>query len=303
MINAVSKFSVRYLRADKILQFIPSVRQTFGKMHSVPVSHEYSQITVQLLPTLGDNYTYLVIDNSSQKSVLIDPADADVCKVFLSQNPSLSLSAILATHHHWDHTGGISGLLQTYPDIPVYTSDSRVKETTNLIGKTMTEILITEALKFNILYTPCHTKTHVCYHHAADNLVFTGDTLFIGGCGRFFEGEPAEMHTALNEKLGSLKDETLVFCGHEYTLANLKFGLAVEPDNSEIRSFKNECSKKRSQEPPLPTIPSSIGQEKKINPFMRLESEQIQKNVSAENPLDKVDIMKLIRLKKDNFKG
>jgi len=302
MLNAISAFSVRYLRADRILQYLPSVKANFGKMHSFPTVHKFDLVTVQLIPTLGDNYTYLVVDNVSNKSILIDPADGQLCKKILSENQDLDLSAILATHHHWDHVGGIADILTEYPNVPVYTSDSRVPETTHDISD-VSQIEITERLKFDVLHTPCHTKTHVCYYHNADKLVFTGDTLFIAGCGRFFEGTPEEMDNALNKVLGSLPDETKVFCGHEYTLSNLKFAGSVEPDNEDILEFNKKCKECRKLDPPNPTIPSTILQEKKINPFMRLHNVQIKESVGAGGIEDNIEIMRLIRLKKDNFKG
>ena len=110
MLNAISAFSVRYLRADRILQYLPSVKANFGKMHSFPTVQKFDSVTVQLIPTLGDNYTYLVVDNESKKSILIDPADGQLCKKILAENQDLYLSAILATHHHWDHVGGIADI-------------------------------------------------------------------------------------------------------------------------------------------------------------------------------------------------
>merc|ERR1711894_643164 len=155
-------------------------------------------------------------------------------------------------------------------------------------------------------YTPCHTSGHICYYVTSkgdsenDKAVFTGDTLFIGGCGRFFEGSPEQMNTALNEILGSLPDDTNVYCGHEYTTANLKFGLHVEPENDDIIRSLKQAQELRTKSPPVPTVPSTIGKEKLINPFMRVGQKTVRDH--SGNTTSNVETMKFIRTEKDNFK-
>jgi len=302
MLGRLTTFAVRYLRADRFQQYLPSYKHTIGKMHSKPTVIQKSKLSVHILPALQDNYMYMVIDNNSKEAVLIDPADAKTVQSYLDQNPEIKLKAVLATHHHWDHCGGILELIKTLP-VPVYGGDSRCDGLTNMIKKSDPVVTITENLKFKVHFTPCHTQGHVCFYHESEKIVFTGDTLFLGGCGRFFEGTAPEMNTALNTKLASLPDETAIFCGHEYTLSNLKFALHVEPDNEELEEYYKLCESKRLSNEP--TIPGSIGKEKEINPFMRVGSSDSLMKLAKEvddSVTSSDDVMRVIRGMKDNFK-
>jgi len=314
MFGKVFEFSVRNLRLDRLSQFMPATRRTFGTMHSFDPVYKYSNVSVKILPTLSDNYTYVVIDNETKDAVLIDPSDATVVTNYL-KNADLKLTAILATHHHWDHVGGIPGvqdyLKDQQNDVPVYSGDSRCDGRDVTVFKETENTVTAGSLSFNIYRTPCHTTGHVCYYLESDKLVFTGDTLFLGGCGRFFEGTPEQMHIALNVVLASLPDETKIFCGHEYTLSNLKYAKHVEPNNAEVVKYAKECLEKRSKTVPLPTIPGTIGNEKKVNPFMRTQSsseliatyeQECANECAVPKSDDPVDVMRVIRKLKDNFK-
>lgn len=309
MLSKLNTFAVRYLRADRVLQYLPAYKHTIGKMHSKPQIIQKSNISIHILPALQDNYMYMVIDNSTKEAVVVDPADAKTVISYLSQNPDITLKAVLATHHHWDHVGGVLDLLKNLEaqnpknKIPVFGGDSRCDGITKIIDKSDPVVKITENLKFDVHFTPCHTQGHVCFYHSDSKIVFTGDTLFIGGCGRFFEGTAPEMNIALNKKLASLPDETDVFCGHEYTLSNLKFALHVEPDNENLEEYFKECEGKRLEN--KPTIPGKIGKEKEINPFMRVASSESLIKLAKDFD-DSVetsdDVMRVIREMKDTFK-
>uniref|UniRef100_A0A183BUZ3 hydroxyacylglutathione hydrolase n=1 Tax=Globodera pallida TaxID=36090 RepID=A0A183BUZ3_GLOPA len=206
------------------------------------------------IPALHDNYMYLIVDDQQPKgerlAAIVDPVDVD--KIFKTvKEEGALLQAALVTHHHSDHAGGTAELAKVAAasssacaglvkaPLCIYSGDAaRVHCTDKVLGDGQTAAL-GPLLHIQAMYTPCHTSTHVCYYvvdqRTNERAVFTGDTLFVGGCGRFFEGTAEQMHCALNERLAALPDETMVFCGHEYTVANLQFALTVEPSNDTIR--------------------------------------------------------------------
>jgi len=273
-----------------------------GQMHSFPSLKQYKDLSVQILPALEDNYMYLVYDNNTKQTVIVDPCDAKLVSNFLKENPELNPVAILATHHHWDHVGGIIELQELYNNkLKVYGGDERIEGLTETIQRTG-QIKINENLDFKVLFTPCHTTGHVCFYNEKNGIIFTGDTLFITGCGRFFEGTGEQMNNNLNKILSVLPDETNIFCGHEYTTGQIKFAQAIEPSNKNLDIFEGECSDLRSQVPPRPTIPGNIGQEKLTNPFMRLDSVEIQQSIGYNNKEVNFDqVMTQLRRYKDNW--
>ena len=185
----------------------------------------------------GNNYAYLVTDSKSKESVIIDPANPSEVLPALKEatsNGSIKLTSIINTHHHHDHAGGNAEILKHYP-LPIIGGKDCDKVT-----KTPTHnstFNIGQGIKVTAIHTPCHTQDSICYYFedGTDRAVFTGDTLFIGGCGRFFEGTPQEMHTALNERLATLPDDTKVYPGHEYTKGNVKFAIKVSQDEATKR--------------------------------------------------------------------
>ncbi|KAI9870483.1 MAG: Cytoplasmic glyoxalase II, partial [Pleopsidium flavum] len=180
----------------------------------------------------SNNYAYLVVDDKSKNAVIIDPANpSEVTPVLKEQIDSgkINLTAIVNTHHysHWDHAGGNKKMLEHFSGKPVIGGkDCEAVSKTPKNGETFE---IGQGITVKALYTPCHTQDSICYfmEDGNDRAVFTGDTLFIGGCGRFFEGTAAEMHTALNKTLAALPDDTKVYPGHEYTKQNVKFCMTV----------------------------------------------------------------------------
>ncbi|XP_038275049.1 hydroxyacylglutathione hydrolase-like protein isoform X2 [Dermochelys coriacea] len=212
----------------------------------------------------------------------------------------VTLKAILTTHHHWDHARGNEELAKVYPELQVYGADERIGALTHKV--THNEELKFGDINVRCLFTPCHTSGHVCYFMWEENsadapAVFSGDTLFIGGCGKFFEGTAEQMYRNLTEILGALPKDTKVFCGHEYTVRNLKFALKVEPEN-EIVKKKLAWAKLRDDED-LPTVPSTLQEEFHYNPFLRVSEESVQKFTGKTDP---VDVLRALRTEKDNFK-
>jgi hydroxyacylglutathione hydrolase len=243
-----------------------------------------------------DNYIWVIHDRCH--AAVVDPGDAAPVLDFLRRE-NLQLVAILNTHHHNDHVGGNAALLREFP-VPVYgpahesipTLTHRLKEGDNVQ-------LAEFPLNFNILDIPGHTAGHIAYYGA--NLLFCGDTLFACGCGRLFEGTPQQMYASL-QKLAGLPDETLVYCGHEYTLANIRFARVVEPDNQALLELEAATKKLREQD--IPTLPSTMVREKATNPFLRcnqLEVIQSANDYLGESLPDPVSVFAAIRSWKNDF--
>ncbi|KAI9667476.1 MAG: Cytoplasmic glyoxalase II [Bathelium mastoideum] len=230
----------------------------------------------------GNNYAYLVVDDGSKEAVIIDPASPPEVLPVLKDHTasgSIKLGSIINTHHHHDHAGGNSEILKHY-NLPIIGGKDCDKVTkTPSHGETFS---VGDKIKVRALHTPCHTQDSICYLFEDDNdrAVFTGDTLFIGGCGRFFEGNAQEMHKALNETLAGLPDDTKVYPGHEYTKGNVKFGVTVLQNESikKLEAFAN--SNKQTQGK------FTIGDEKNHNVFMRVTDPDIQKVVGSNDPID-----------------
>ncbi len=228
-------------------------------------------IEIIATPAFTDNYIWTLVDRSSQQCVCVDPGDAKPVINFLQQQ-GLQLTATLITHHHPDHTGGVNAL-RDYCETPVYGPKNNP-----LITHPVSEGNQLTSLNHNflVLAVPGHTLDHLAYYCAP--WLFCGDTLFSGGCGRLFEGTPKQMWNSLN-KLMELPDNTEVYCTHEYTLSNLAFAQAVDPDNQALQDYLHYCQTKRANDEP--TLPSLLGTEKKVNPFLRCNNNQIKGKVEA----------------------
>ena len=261
---------------------------------------------VHILEALDDNYMYLIVDAASREAAVVDPAEAEKAVAAASRH-NAKLTTVLCTHHHWDHAGGNDAMKALVPGIDVVGGERDAIQ-----GKTRDvrddETLRIGALTVRCILTPCHTAGHISYMVTAPGAtpaVFTGDVLFVCGCGRFFEGGPADMHRSLS-KLGALPPETLVYVGHEYTLKNLSFAAAVEPQNRSLQE-RIAWARKRREAGEF-TVPSTIGSELACNPFMRVCQPCVQEYCGTMNTGGTgggevpVETMRILRGKKDNFK-
>lgn len=213
------------------------------------------------IPAFDDNYIWLI--RNERYAVAVDPGDAEPVLEYLRHH-DLRLTAILVTHHHSDHTGGNQDLVRS-ADIPVFGPRmENVPALTHPVDQNDIVRLPELDMEFAVLDVPGHTAGHIAYYGA--NSLFCGDTLFTCGCGKLFEGTPAQMYASL-QKLAALPDETAVYCAHEYTLANILFAKSVEPANAAL--LGREADAIRAREAGRPTVPSSMALEKETNPFLR----------------------------------
>lgn len=218
--------------------------------------------TIEPIPAFADNYIWLL--TQGKRAAVVDPGDpAPVLDALRARH--LQLAAILVTHHHGDHVGGVSALAA--PGVPVYgpAGEDIPCRTHALVEGDAIDVLGT---RFTVLDVPGHTRGHIAYYAAELDALFCGDTLFAAGCGRLFEGTPAQMLASLT-KLAALPPATRVYCAHEYTLANLHFARAVEPDNAALAARSERCAALRARG--TPTVPSTLAEERKTNPFLRGE--------------------------------
>ncbi|PFX29497.1 Hydroxyacylglutathione hydrolase, mitochondrial [Stylophora pistillata] len=232
-----------------------------AESHSNPLSIVHSNMKVHILPALSDNYMYLVVDDKTQEAAIVDPVEPKKV-IDAVHKEGVKLTTVLTTHHHWDHAGGNVELAELVKGLTVCGGDDRI----GALNKKVThgDGLKVGNLDVKCLFTPCHTRGHICYIVSGQpSAVFTGDTLFVAGCGKFFEGYPSEMYKALIEVLGKLPADT---------------------------------NKREANEP---TVPSSIGDEFKFNPFMRVHEENVKKYTGKSDP---VDVMGALRQDKDKFK-
>lgn len=260
-------------------------------------------MTITKIPALKDNFMYMVVCNETKNAAIVDPVEADRV-IDVAREAGVSLNKVLTTHHHWDHAGGNAHMFKRYRENPslgdllIYGgNDKRIDNLTHPVDHDDT--LEIGNLKVRCISTPCHTTSHICYYIETpeEKVVFTGDTLFLAGCGRFFEGTPQQMYDALITKLGALPGDTKVFCGHEYALNNLRFGNMVEPDNVDILQLLN-IAKEANVEGRRGLVPSTISQEKRTNVFMRVHEPSVQKYVGKSTPLE---TMEALRAAKDRF--
>ncbi|SLM39259.1 hydroxyacylglutathione hydrolase [Lasallia pustulata] len=243
----------------------------------------------------SNNYAYLVVDDKSKDAVIIDPANPEeVAPVLKEQIDSskINLTAIVNTHHHWDHAGGNKKMLSQFSGLPVI--GGKQCEAVSRTPKDGETFKIGQGISVKALHTPCHTQDSICYFMEDGNerAVFTGDTLFIGGCGRFFEGTAAEMHTALNKTLAALPDDTKVYPGHEYTKQNVTF-LTTVLQNQAVKKLESFAQNNKETQGKF-----TIGDEKQYNAFMMPEDPVVQKATGKQNP---VDVVGKLREMKNNM--
>lgn len=232
-------------------------------------------LTVLAVPAFQDNYLWLIHDG--RHAAVVDPGDATPVLAALNAH-QLSLSAILLTHHHADHVGGVPDLLAN-SDVPVFgPRHEAIPQITHPLGEGDIATIPELGLALDVLDVPGHTKGHIAYVALKQQWLFCGDTLFAGGCGRLFEGTPEQMISSLS-KLAGLSDAMQVYCAHEYTLSNLRFAREVEPNNSALNERIRVEQDKRDHG--LPTIPSTMGLERATNPFLRFREPAIAERLIA----------------------
>jgi hydroxyacylglutathione hydrolase len=254
--------------------------------------------TFEVVPVraFSDNYVWTIRDKTH--AAVVDPGDAAPVIDYLDRE-GLTLAAIINTHHHADHVGGNAALLRRGP-VPVFgPNDTRIPDVTQRLSDGDRITLPHFGVDFEIFDIPGHTRTHIAFY--GGGMLFCGDTLFAVGCGRLFEGTPAQMHRSL-QRLAQLPDTTRVYCGHEYTLSNIRFARAAEPDNQALVDLERRAAAQRAQN--LPTLPTDIGQEKATNPFLRVEEPQVVASASryaGKSLSDPVSVLAAIREWKNNF--
>ncbi len=251
------------------------------------------------LPAFEDNYLWLLHDGA--RALVVDPGDAQPVQAALARL-GLQLQGILVTHHHGDHTGGVAALREATGAAVYGPASERIPEPHQALrGGQGVNVL---GIDWQVIDVPGHTAGHIAYY-APDvdgtPLLFCGDTLFSGGCGRLFEGTPAQMLASL-DVLAALPAATRVCCAHEYTLANLRFAVAVEPGNQALADYTRQCERRRAQG--LPTLPSDIGTERAINPFLRSRQPAVAQAVRAHTPSaqDEVAVFAALREWKNTFR-
>ncbi|MFM2304893.1 MAG: hypothetical protein RLZZ135_2305 [Cyanobacteriota bacterium] len=252
------------------------------------------------IPVLSDNYIFLLIDRKRKIAAVVDPAEAAPVLAELARH-QVELVAIFNTHHHGDHVGGNQELIAAFPNVRVYGG----AEDRGRIPGQQVYLVERDRVQFGdrvaeVFFIPGHTRAHIAYYFppvAADEPgeLFCGDTIFAGGCGRLFEGTPAQMVSSIS-KLRQLPDQTRIWCAHEYTLGNLKFAVTVEPDNQELQERLINVTAARSNS--IPTVPTFLDIEKRTNPFLRWDVAALQTSVATHDP---IETFARIRGRKDQF--
>jgi hydroxyacylglutathione hydrolase len=253
-------------------------------------------MNIHIIPCLKDNYAYIIENEKTKNACVIDPSESDPILSFLEKN-KLNLKYILNTHHHADHIGGnldikkkfnckILGFIKDKNRIPGIDIALNDKEIWNFEGS---DVLVE--------HVPGHTSGHVFYYFKNENSVFTGDTLFSFGCGRLFEGSYKEMVSSL-KKIKCLPKKTEIFCGHEYTISNLKFCMAIDKDNSELKEKFNQIYNNINKN--ITSMPANLAEEMKLNVFLKFDDLEFKKKMGFAD-LGEVDFFKKIRDLKDNF--
>ncbi|WP_372875219.1 hydroxyacylglutathione hydrolase [Pseudomonas sp.] len=256
-------------------------------------------IKIDALPAFSDNYIWLLQDPEQRRCAVVDPGDAAPVLAWLNGHPGWQLSDILITHHHPDHVGGIQPLKAAtgarvlgpaQEHIPARDLALREDDEVEVLGQ-----------RFRVIEVPGHTLGHIAYYQAEQHWLFCGDTLFAAGCGRLFEGSPAQMHDSLS-RLAALPGQTQVYCTHEYTLSNLRFAQAVEPNNPQIAQRLKEVSTWRAEG--RISLPSSLAQECATNPFLRTTVEAVKAKIDEHDGLQQrspSEVFARLRAWKDNF--
>ena len=249
------------------------------------------------IPAFNDNYIWLITGKDQLYGVIVDPGDAAPVFAALEKSKIIPV-AVLITHHHRDHSGGIPALTAQYA-LQIYGSEQAATQGLTILVNDGHTINLPIGLSFEVMSIPGHTRDHLAYY--GHGMLFCGDTLFASGCGRLFEGTAAQMYQSLS-RLATLPEDTRIYCGHEYTLANLRFAQTVEPENAMIAERIKTASALRAQG--FPTLPSTIGLEKQTNPFLRCQEPTVimtAEKKAGHSLTSPVDVFQTLRAWKDVF--
>ncbi len=255
--------------------------------------------TIVPVPQLSDNYAYLVVNPATHEAIAIDPAEAGPL-LDAATELGAQINAIFNTHHHWDHCGANEELAKA--------TGARIQasviEGDKIPGLAVAlqpgQTIHVNGFAIRVLRLPGHTDGHVGYLFDRD--LFCGDVLFVAGCGRIFEGTPAQMYESLNATIGSLADDTRIWCGHEYTVKNLQFAATLEPRNAAVAERLSRAEAERAAG--KPTIPSTVGEERTFNPFLRVTSPELIASLAQRDPAQKTDpvsVFAAVRELKNSF--
>ena len=248
---------------------------------------------VYLFPQLEDNYGYLIKNPHATEGILVDPSDLDMCLKILELN-DCSPTHILLTHHHDDHIAAVQDLKNKFQSIIVgYEHDKKIPQPDFVVKDE--GIFEIHQNKFKVIHTPGHTLQHVNYFILEHNILFSGDTLFSMGCGRMFEGTPEVFWQSLS-KIKQLPENTTIYCGHEYTLSNVKFALSIHPENQDLQKYAQWVEHQEKEH--RPTLPTKLFDQLKCNPFLQCDSPHFQELYKSP---DATEVFGQMRKAKDNF--
>lgn len=247
------------------------------------------------IPAFQDNYIWVLVDND-RRCVIVDPGESAPVLDAIKEN-GWQPEAILLTHHHNDHTGGVPELRAHFPHLVVYgPAETQDKGTTQVVNEG--ENIHIREWEFSVFATPGHTLGHLCFY--SKPYLFCGDTLFSGGCGRLFEGTPEQMYQSL-QKISALPDDTLICCAHEYTLGNMKFAVSLLPEDRAIQDYYHKVKELRAKN--QNTLPATLKNERRINLFLRTDDIDLINKINQETNLQQPEQrFAWLRSKKDNFR-